>query len=83
MADKEIMIYALTTCIWCKKTLEWFKHEKIRFQHVFVDDLPEEEHKKVMKTVLELNPIGNFPVVRIGESVIVGFKPEEFEKAFK
>ena len=77
---KKIKIYALSTCIWCKKTIEYFKKKGIPFEHIYVDLLDEDQSKQVSRELEELNPDRSFPTVLIGDRVIVGYKTKEFDK---
>jgi glutaredoxin-like protein NrdH len=77
---KKIKIYALSTCIWCKKTIEYFKKKGIPFEHIYVDLLDEDQDKQVAQELAKLNPDGGFPTVLIGDRVIIGYNTAEFEK---
>lgn len=77
---KKIMIYALSTCIWCKKTIAYFKDKKIAFDHVFVDLLSEQEYSDISDIIEQNDPGKSFPLVIIGDRAIVGYSPEEFEE---
>ena len=79
MQKKKIKIYALSTCIWCKKTLEYFKQKGIPFEHILVDEVDEDESAAVLKELESLNPAGTFPTVCIDDKVIVGYKVDQFE----
>jgi glutaredoxin-like protein NrdH len=79
MKKKKIKIYALSTCIWCKKTLEYFKQKGIPFEHIFVDEVDEDEYAAVLKELESLNPAGTFPTVCIDDKVIVGYKVDQFD----
>lgn len=77
---KKIRIYALSTCLWCKKTIEYFKRKRIPFEHIFVDLLAEDQEKLVSRELEKLNPDRSFPTVLIGDRVIVGYKTKEFDE---
>jgi len=81
--ERKIMIYALSTCIWCKKTLEYFKGKKIRFEHVFVDLLDEPEQSRVIAEMESYNPQGNFPTVVIDGRIVTGYDTARFEEELK
>lgn len=78
--SKKIKIYALSTCIWCKKTIEYFNKKNIKFEHIYVDLLDQPEKTKVMKELESLNPKANYPTISIGDKVIVGYKVKDFEE---
>ena len=77
---KKIKIYALSTCIWCKKTIEYFTNKGVEFEHIFVDLLDDNERGRIDKELEAYNANGDFPTVVIDGKVIVGYKVKEFDK---
>ena len=65
-------------CIWCKKTKEWFKDHKVKYEEhdVSVDDKAREEMIKKSSQM-------GVPVLEINGKIIVGFDRQEIEKALK
>ena len=78
----EVMVYALSTCPWCRKTKQWFDDSKIPYEAVDVDKLPDEEQDAVADKAYELGG-RRFPVVVINGEVIVGFSPDKFLEHLK
>jgi glutaredoxin-like protein NrdH len=77
MAD-EVYVYALSTCPWCRKTKQWFTDQKVEFDFVDVDTLPDEEQDAAADKAYELSGGRRFPVVIINGDVIVGYNPDKF-----
>ena len=59
----DIRIYALSTCIWCKKTKMFFEDNNICYSYVFVDLLPEDEREKIEESLYEFTSFISYPVV--------------------
>lgn len=76
-----VVLYALSTCGWCRKTKELLQCEDVEHELVDVDLLTGEERTKVSDEVRRLNPRGNYPVLQIDEQVIVGYDPEKTREA--
>jgi len=74
----EVMVYALSTCPWCRKTKQWFTDSRIAFESVDVDTLPAAEQDAVADKVEELSGGRRFPVTVINGEVVVGFSPDKF-----
>lgn len=74
----EVLIYGLTTCLWCVRTRAWFEAEGVPFHMVNVDALEGDERTAVMAEVQRLSGALRFPVTVIDGVVIVGFGPEDF-----
>lgn len=79
----EIEFYGLSTCMWCKKTKKFLEEKGCEFEIIWVNEIEGEERDKVDAAVDELNPERTFPTVKIGDCVVVGYKPEELEEAVK
>ncbi|HPD97805.1 MAG TPA: glutaredoxin family protein [Synergistales bacterium] len=70
----DILIYALSTCGWCRKTKNHLKELGIAFDYIDVDLLQGEESEEVMNTVRRFNEKGSFPTIVInGKHCVVGY----------
>lgn len=76
-----IVLYALSTCMWCKKTKALLDSKGVTYKCIHVNELEGEALEKVKAEVLKHNPRGSYPTLCIGDKVIVGYNPEEIEEA--
>lgn len=77
----KVVLYALSTCGWCKKTRLLLESLKIQFSYIYVDLLKGQERSDVIKEVEKWNSQLSFPTVVINdEDVIVGFKEDEIRE---
>ncbi len=76
-----VKLYALSTCIWCKKTKTFLKDNDIAFDLVEVDLAEGEDREAALAEMDRLAGQRTFPVVVIDEVVVVGFKPDEIKEA--
>jgi len=80
----DIMLYALSTCVWCKKTKALLDELKVKFSYANVDLLSKEEKAEAMEEVRKWNPACSFPSMVINNSTcIVGFDEEKIREALK
>lgn len=78
----QVMIYALSTCGWCKKTKAYFSELGVGYDYIDVDTLSEPEKSQIMEEVRKWNPSCSFPTVVIdGKECIVGFQQEKLREA--
>ncbi len=78
------MLYALSTCIWCRKTKQLLADLGVEYDYVFVDLLTGADRDEVVKIVTKWNPDGSFPTLVLNDSkCIVGFKEPEIRQALK
>jgi glutaredoxin-like protein NrdH len=77
----KIMLYALSTCQWCRKTKEHLSSLGVEYDFVHVDLLPSKEQEEAEKQVAKWNPERSFPTIVFDDKdCIVGFRPEEINK---
>jgi glutaredoxin-like protein NrdH len=80
----DVMLYALSTCGWCRKTRELLDSLGVAYDFVYVDLVDEKESDEVAREVERLNPSRSFPTLCVNKKkVIVGFKEDEIRRALK
>ncbi|MBN1376136.1 MAG: glutaredoxin family protein [Dehalococcoidia bacterium] len=80
----KLMLYALSTCIWCRKTKQLLTDMGVAYDYVFVDLLTGQDKEDVVSTVTKWNPDCSFPTLVINEDkCIVGYKEKEIKEAVK
>jgi glutaredoxin-like protein NrdH len=83
-----IKVYALSTCGFCRRALQFLRDHGITFKFVYVDLLPQDVKDKVKRELVEkYRERIAFPYVILDEDtenqrVIVGFLEDEFEEIF-
>lgn len=79
-----VMLYALSTCVWCKKTRALLDNLGIEYDYEYVDLLKDDDKSKALDTVKKWNPACSFPTLVINnKKCIVGFREEEIREALK
>lgn len=77
----KVILYALSTCVWCKKTKRLLNQLGVDYYFIDVDLLGKKEKDKVIEEVKKYNPVATFPTMVIDDDkVIRGYKPEEIRK---
>lgn len=80
----DIMLYALSTCVWCGKTKKLLDELGVAYTYEDVDLLKGAEREAAIKEITVWNPACSFPTLVIGKaSSIVGFKEAEIRQALK
>ncbi|MDD1721591.1 MAG: glutaredoxin family protein [Euryarchaeota archaeon] len=76
----KVKAYTLSTCPHCSATKEFLRANNVDFDYVDVDLLTGEERTKILREVYRLTQGYSFPVIVIGDSVIVGFNKERLKQ---
>ncbi len=78
----EILLYALSTCGWCKKTKSFLNKLGVEYNYINVDELDGSEKNKIVEDVKKWNHQINYPTMVINNKIcIVGFKEKEIKEA--
>ena len=78
----KVVMYGLSTCVWCKRTKQLLTDLGVDFDYIYVDRLDGEEEDQAVEEIRRFNPSASFPTTVInGEKAIVGFKEKEIRKA--
>lgn len=76
-----IVLYALSTCGWCKKTKKLLNDMGVEYYYVDTDLLEEEEKDKVLEEMEKWNPQRSFPTMVINNNTcIVGYDESKIDE---
>jgi glutaredoxin len=78
-----IILYALSTCLWCRKTKQLLDQLGVAYSYVDVDLLEGEEKAKATEDVKNLNPRCSFPTLAVDGQCIVGFDEQKIKEAIR
>lgn len=78
----KVMLYALSTCAWCRRTKAFLDENEVEYELTYVDLLESEEKQQVIQEVSKWNPRRSFPTIVIDDvKSVAGFKPEILKEA--
>ena len=78
----KVIMYGLSTCVWCKKTKKLLTDLGVDFEYIYVDRLEGEEENNAVEIIKRFNPSISFPTTIINdEKAIVGFKEKEIRES--
>ncbi len=80
----EIVVFALSTCAFCKKALKFLRENSITFSYVYVDEYDHDRKSEIKNNLKEkYNKDIGFPFLILnGTKIIVGFTEDEYKKNF-
>ncbi len=78
----KVMLYALSTCGWCRRTKALLNDLGVAYDYTDVDLLKGKEQDAAIEEIKKYNPDCNFPTMVIdGDKCIVGFREDEIREA--
>jgi len=78
-----IILYGLSTCVWCRKTKQLLDQLGVEYHYVDVDLLEGEEKTTATEEVKNLNPRCSFPTLVIDGKCIVGFDEQKIRESVR
>ena len=79
----KIVVYALSTCPWCRKTKNLLNELGVEYFFGDVDLMDDEEKMEALKVIRKWNPGASFPTIIIDDAKsIVGFQEEKIKETF-
>ena len=78
----KVVVYALSTCVWCKMTKQFLKEKEIEFEFIDVDLCEPAEKEKVRQQILSRGGSLNYPTTIVDDkTVITGFRKDLLKEA--
>ncbi|MGD2064977.1 MAG: glutaredoxin family protein [Dehalococcoidia bacterium] len=82
--SRRIMLYALSTCGWCRKTKKLLDDLGVEYDYEYVDQLQGDEKDEAVRKVREWNPSCSFPTLVLDDNkCIVGYREDEIREALQ
>jgi len=79
--NHRVFIYALSTCVWCKRTKQFLKERGVEYEYVDVDLASGEERRKIEKEFAKTGSYSYPTLVIDGKLVIKGYRVDEIKEA--
>ena len=79
----QVTLYALSTCVWCRKTKQLLNDLGVEYRYIDVDLLEGEARTQATEELKRLNPRCSFPTVAINGMCIVGFDEQKIQEALR
>ncbi|MGD2249003.1 MAG: glutaredoxin family protein [Candidatus Methanofastidiosia archaeon] len=80
----KVVLYALSTCVWCKKTKKLLKDLGVEYYYIDVDVLEGKERDQVIEQLKKFNPKCSFPTVVIDDDTcIIGYDERKLKEELK
>jgi len=79
-----VVLYALSTCVWCRKTKHLLDKLGVEFYYADVDLLKGKEKEEAMEAIKRHNPKCSFPTIVIDDKkCIVGYAQDEIKRELR
>jgi glutaredoxin len=80
----KVLLYALSTCAWCKLTKSFLKENNVEYDYVDVDLCSEEDKEKIKKDILKRGGSLSYPAIIIDDKILInGFRKDKLKEALE
>ena len=78
----KVLVYALSTCVWCKMTKQFLKDNDIEYDYVDVDLCEEGDKAKIRQDIQSKGGDLSYPTIIVDEKILItGFRKDKLKEA--
>jgi glutaredoxin len=78
----KVVLYALSTCAWCKMTKQFLKDNDVEYEYIDVDLCEEEDKQKIREHIQSKGGPLSYPTIIIDDNLlIIGFRKDKLTEA--
>jgi len=82
--EHKVVVYALSTCVWCRMTKEFLRDNSIEFEFLDVDQCDQKEKEQARQLILSKGGALNYPTTLIDDKIIItGFRKDQLKEALQ
>jgi len=82
--EHKVIVYALSTCVWCKMTKQFLKDNDIAFEFIEVDMTEPEEKEQIRQQIKSKGGNLNYPTIIVDDKkLITGFRKDLLKEALE
>lgn len=76
-----ILLFALSTCGWCKKVKDLLDELNVEYDYIYADLTQDEERQELLVELKKYNNKTSFPTLVINkDKTIIGYSPDEIKE---
>ena len=77
----KVLMYAISTCVWCKMTKQYLKDNDIEYEYVDIDLCDEKDKQKIREHIMSKGGRLSYPTTIVDDNVLItGFRKDKFKE---
>ncbi|MBU0946627.1 MAG: glutaredoxin [Proteobacteria bacterium] len=80
MSRQRVILYSLSTCVYCKAIKKMLDDLGVAHECIQADELSDAKREAILQELKKINPHCSFPTVVIDDKVITGYKAQEIKE---
>jgi glutaredoxin len=82
--EENILIFTLSTCMWCKKCKSFLNDRKLKYRYIDVDKIDVKDKSTLINYLKEKYESRiSYPFLVCKSGHVVGYNPNQYEELFK
>ena len=83
-ADENILVFTLSTCMWCKKCKSFLNDRNLKYRFIEVDKIDLKEKSSILNHLRsKYESRISYPFLVCKSGHVVGYNPNQYEELFK
>jgi glutaredoxin-like protein NrdH len=80
----KVLVYALSTCAWCKMTKKFLSDSGVEYEFVDVDLASAQDHEKIRDDIVKKGGEPSYPTIIVDNKIVIlGFRKDLLQKALE
>jgi glutaredoxin len=80
----KVVVFALSTCVWCKMTKQYLKDNEVEFEFIDVDLTEPEEKQEIHELIQDKGGTLSYPTIIVDDKkIITGFRKDQLKEALQ
>ncbi|MHA2282267.1 MAG: glutaredoxin family protein [Promethearchaeota archaeon] len=80
-SDQNIIIFTLSTCMWCKKCKRFLDDRKLKYRYIDVDKIERQDKSKIIDYLRsKYNARISYPFLICKKGHVGGYNPNQYEE---
>jgi len=77
-----VLLYALSTCAWCKLAKKYLNENKIEYEYVDVDLCSQRDRETIRNDIVKRGGEPSYPTIIIDDKIVItGFRKDKLNEA--
>jgi glutaredoxin len=80
--DHKVLMYAISTCAWCKMTKKHLKDNQVEYEFIDVDLCSDKDRQTIRNDIVKRGGEPNYPIIIIDDKIMInGFRKDKINEA--
>ena len=78
----KVLMYAISTCAWCKMTKKHLKDNEVEYEYIDVDLCSDKDRQTIRRDIEKRGGQPNYPIIIVDDKIMInGFRKDKINEA--